>query len=139
MNQKDLLLVGGGLVAGFVICKMMNRTSNTESFSANGGIAMSEKPYRWNGIGTPLTERGNVYLPQVVNISNESFSLTGNIKVLRPVLLANGSFDTSKWEVSPTGMYGEKYIESTLTKTNGSVISRLWFPYNALIKNVKTK
>ena len=116
----------------------MNRTSNTESFSANGGIAMSEKPYRWNGIGTPLTERGNVYLPQVVNISDEPFSLTGNVKVLDRQVLPNGSFDDSKWIPTQTGG-GVKYVESTLTKTNGSVTSRLWFPYNALIKNVKTK
>jgi hypothetical protein len=28
MNQKELLLVGGGFIAGFVICKMMNISSN---------------------------------------------------------------------------------------------------------------
>lgn len=36
MTQKDLILVGGGLIAGYVICKMMNRNSSMESFSADG-------------------------------------------------------------------------------------------------------
>ena len=139
MNQKDLLLVGGGLIAGFVICKMMNRSSSSENFSANGEIAMgAEKAYRWNGIGTALIQRGNAYLPQI-NIADEPFRLTGNVKILRPVLLANGGFDTSRWEVSPTGMYGEKYVESTLTKTNGSVVSRVWLPSLAVVKNSNTK
>jgi|LakMenEpi03Aug12_release.lakeMendotaPanAssembly.Ray.scaffolds.fasta_scaffold39632_8 hypothetical protein len=140
MNQKDLLLVGGGLVAGYVICKMMNRNSSMQSFvSANGEIAMGgEKAYKWNGIGTALIQRGNAYLPQI-NIADEPFRLTGNVKILRPVLLANGSFDTSKWEVSPTGMYGEKYVETTLTKTTGSVVSRVWLPSLAVVKNSSRK
>jgi hypothetical protein len=139
MTQKDLMLVGGGLVAGYLICKMMNRNSTMESFSANGAIAMVEKPYRWNGIGSAVVERGGIYLTQI-NIPNEPFQLTGNSKVLDYILFPNGAIDQSRWKVSQTGG-GVGYVETTLTKTTGSVVSRVWLPSLAIIKNssVKTK
>lgn len=58
MNQKDLILVGGGLVAGFVICKMMNRTPISESFSANGADKDNQQ-YKFSGKGVVLVGRQN--------------------------------------------------------------------------------
>ena len=58
MNQKDLLLVGGGLVAGFVICKMMNPTPSSESFSANGADKDNQQ-YKYSGKGIVVIGRQN--------------------------------------------------------------------------------
>jgi len=137
MNQKDLLLVGGGLVAGFVICKMMNRTSSSESFSADGQRAQgAETMYKWNGGGSALLKRG-LFNEQIVP-ANITFRLTGTTKILTPKINANGEVSPYQWIVSTTGR-GTKYVESTFifTKTLASgqtTTSRVWFPADSVVQ-----
>lgn len=134
MKQKDLLLVGGGFIAGYVICKMMNRNSSTESFSADGQRAQgAETTYKWNTSGKPLWKRG-LYQEQIVP-TNSVFRLTGVTKILTPKINPNGGVIPYTWQVSQTGK-GTKYVESTLTHTktfgNGSHTSRIWFPADSV-------
>jgi hypothetical protein len=131
MNQKDLLLVGGGLVAGYVICKMMNRTPISESFSANGQRAQgAETIYKWNGGGSALLKRGALFNEQIIP-ANTTFRLTGNTKNLNKIISPN----SNQWGVSTSGR-GTKYVESTFTFTkvlaNSSYTSRVWFPADSV-------
>jgi hypothetical protein len=129
MKQKDLILVGGGLIAGYVIGKIMNRNSSMESFSADGQRAQgAETMYKWIGGGSALMKRGNLFNEEIIP-ANTTFRLTGNSKYLNPK-------NTYQWEVSTLGK-GTKYVESTFvfTKTLSSgqqFSSRIWFPADSV-------
>ena len=136
MNQKDLLLVGGGLIAGYVICKMMNRTPMSESFSANGQRAQgAETMYKWNGGGSALLRRGALFLEQIIP-AETTFRLTGTTKILNQEIMSNGQLNPYGWRVSTTGK-GTKYVESTFvfskTLASGQIYtSRVWFPADSV-------
>ena len=138
MNKKDIFLLGGGLIAGYLICKMMNQTSSSENFSANGERAYGGKKFKWNGSGQSLLKRSTFdrqILPS--NIANSSFELTGVSKTLTNQILPNGDVVENRWVVSTSGR-GVKYVESNLsfTKTlgNNSFTSRVWFPKDSVIE-----
>jgi len=79
MKQKDLLLVGGGFIAGYVICKMMNRNSSSESFSADGANrGYAGQQFKWNGKSKPIIQNQLFYKQTI--IPNQSFLLTGKVK-----------------------------------------------------------
>jgi hypothetical protein len=132
MTQKDLMLVGGGLIAGYVICKMMNRNASTESFSADGQRAQgAETMYKWNGGGSALMKRGSLFNQQIIP-ADTTFRLTGNTKYLNKII----SPLSQQWSVSTSGK-GTKYVESTFvfTKTLASgqqLTSRIWFPADSV-------
>ena len=147
MNQKDLLLVGGGLIAGYVICKMMTRTPISESFSANGADrGYAGQQFKFSGKGIVLTKRlgggsswkgemGQKYL-------NTPITLTGVSKRAQlstnPTLASSGVYEESS---SPNAM---EYLESTLTSSypitsssgqvTGSQTRKIWFPKDSLVK-----
>lgn len=138
MNQKDLLLVGGGLIAGYVICKMMNPTQSSESFSANGENKDTTQ-YKYSGKGQIYFSRNNMTFykkEQVVssypysNISmpntNQAFRLTGDSKKI--TVTGNTTF------VSPSGT---EYVKSNIFITiQGSPNKNYfaWFPKESVVQ-----
>jgi len=146
MNQKDLLLVGGGLVAGFVICKMMNRTPISESFSADGAErGYAGKQFNFNGKGVVLGRRlggGNWKGLTSQRYLNTPITLTGKSRRVQlstqPYLASEGQYEESS---SPNAM---EYLESTSTfsypvtsssgQVTGSSTLKIWFPKDSLVQ-----
>ena len=107
MNQKDLLLVGGGLIAGFVICKMMNRNASSESFSADGtDRGFAGQQFKWNGKSKPIIQKQLYYNSTI--IPNQSFLLTGKVKKM----VNNGSLG---WIDRVDAMNGTNFNPQTPT------------------------
>ena len=138
MNQRDLLLVGGGLVAGYVICKMMNRSSNMENFSADGKPSTSDATfYKWNGEGKAVARfSSSRYF--TLTPSSDKFTLTGNSKMLRrePIVGGGGAVTNNSWISAPSGE-GVEYVETHMVKSvvSGSQTfnAKVWFPKNSII------
>ena len=146
MNQRDLLLVGGGLVAGYVICKMMNRTPISESFSANGADrGYAGQKFQFNGKGLVLGRRaagGNWKSDTSQRYLNTPITLTGTSKKVQlssnPTLASDGQYEESS---SPNAM---EYLESTLSisypttsssgQVTGSTFRKMWFPKDSLVQ-----
>jgi|694.fasta_scaffold39632_7 hypothetical protein len=144
MNQKDLLLVGGGLVAGYVICKMMNRNSEPMSFSLSGedntiseGRGFEGQKFKFNGKGTPLRTIGSststpFETRQPQKYLNQIFGLSGQSRKL--ILLTSGS-NAGKYAVS-NSPNATLYYESLITERRGGIspFRRIWFPAESLVK-----
>jgi hypothetical protein len=146
MNQKDLLLVGGGLIAGYVICKMMNPTPSSESFSADGvQRGYAGKKFQFNGKGLVLGRRaagGNWKSETSQRYLNTPITLTGKSKKVQlsndPTLASNGQYEESS---SPNAM---EYLESTLSisypitsssgQVTGNTFRKMWFPKDSLVQ-----
>lgn len=146
MNQKELLLVGGGFIAGYVICKMMNRTTSSESFSADGADrGYAGKKFKFSGKGIVLARRlggGNWKGIMGQNYLNAPITLTGASKKVAlstdPTLASNGQYEISS---APNAI---EYLESTLTtsvqltsssgQVTGSQTLKIWFPKDSLIQ-----
>ena len=138
MTQKDLLLVGGGLIAGYVICKMMNRNASSESFSADGKPSTSDATYyRWNGDGNAVYR---VFSNRYINLTppNSNFTLTGQSKRLRrePIVGGGGALVPNSWISAPSGE-GIEYVETTMVKREifmgNPVSAKVWFPKKSII------
>lgn len=138
MNQKDLILVGGGLVAGYLICKLMNRSSSMENFSADGKPSTSDATfYKWNGEGKAVARfTGHRY--GNITPSNDKFTLTGNSKMLiqEPIVGGGGAVTNNSWISSQSGE-GVEYVETHMVKTIASgsqrFTAKVWFPKNSII------
>jgi len=150
MNQKDLLLVGGGLIAGYVICKMMNRNSSSESFSADGtDRAYAGKKFNFNGKGIVLGRRlggGNWKSLTSQRYLNTPITLTGKSSRVQlstqPYLASEGQYEESS---SPNAI---EYLESTstfsqpalssnpnaLNQVTGYSTLKIWFPKDSLVQ-----
>ena len=121
MNQKDLILVGGGLIAGYVICKMMNRNQISESFSANGADkGYAGQQFKWVGKQKPLIQGQQQYRTTI--IPNEPFSLTGNVKKLfNQVINGNEIWTDINLIIQGGGGIPQNpttdFYETTITKT----------------------
>tara|TARA_R110000868_G_scaffold238661_1_gene493147 strand:+ start:275 stop:709 length:435 start_codon:yes stop_codon:yes gene_type:complete len=143
MNQRDLLLVGGGLVAGYVICKMMNRNSEPMSFSLSGqddtiseGRGFEGQKFKFNGKGIPLRTMGSSTSTPFETLPpqkylNKSFELSGqSIKLILMTAPYAGKYGKSD---SPNAIL---YYQSLITEQRGgsSSIRRIWFPAESLVK-----
>jgi hypothetical protein len=143
MNQKDLLLVGGGLVAGYVICKMMNRNSDSMSFSLSGedktiseGRGYEGQQFKFNGKGVALTGNDvNQYFAKqnAQRFLNQKFGLTGKSEKIilspNPNLASHGTYEISD---SPNAI---QFLQTTLTiSREGRGSRRIWLPAESLVK-----
>lgn len=137
MNQKDLLLVGGGLIAGYVICKMMNRTPSSESFSADGADrGYAGQQFKFNGKGVALTGNDvNQYFARqnAQRFLNQNFGLTGKSEKIiispNPNLASNGTYEISD---SPNAT---QFLQTTLTiSREGRGSRRIWLPAESIVK-----
>jgi hypothetical protein len=137
MNQKDLMLVGGGLIAGFIICKMMNRNASTESFSADGANrGYAGKQFKFNGKGIALTGNDvNQYFRKQNSqrFLNQNFGLTGKSEKIilspNPTLASEGTYEISD---SPNAT---KFLQTTLTINQmGRGLRRIWLPADSIVQ-----
>ena len=137
MNQKNLLLVGGGFIAGYVICKMMNRTPSSESFSADGADrGYAGQQFKFNGKGVALTGNDvNQYFAKqnTQRFLNQNFGLTGKSEKIiispNPNLASNGTYEISD---SPNAT---QFLQTTLTINQmGRGLRRIWLPAESLVK-----
>jgi hypothetical protein len=116
MKQKDLLLVGGGFIAGYVICKMMNRNASMESFSADGtDRAFAGQQFKWVGGAKPRIQGQMGYRE---TMPSATFQLTGKMVKLKP----HGGllYDINDLYSSTTDVTQGKvkdYYETNITKT----------------------
>lgn len=137
MTQKDLILVGGGLIAGYVICKMMNRNSSMESFSADGADrGYAGQQFKFNGKGIALTGNDvNQYFRKQNSqrFLNQNFGLTGKSEKIilspNPTLASEGTYEISD---SPNAT---QFLQTTLTINQmGRGLRRIWLPAESLVK-----
>lgn len=138
MTQKDLILVGGGLIAGYVICKIMSRNASSESFSADGENKDNTQ-YRYSGKGQILFSKNDMTFykkEQVVsnypysNISSPNTNGAFRLKGISKKITINGNTTF----MSPSGT---EYLKSNLFMTiqgNPSKNYFVWFPKESVVQ-----
>ena len=147
MNQKDLLLVGGGLIAGYVICKIMNPTSNSENFSADGGDKDSQQ-YKFSGKGVVLVGRENNASFQKADRASllgqniiatadmtKPFTLKGMSKKL--VRSSNPNLANANVYVVSDSPNATEYVKTSLfwtLQTNRTEHWSVWIPKESVVK-----
>lgn len=145
MKTNNLLLVGGGFIAGYVVCKLMNRNSESMSFSLSGedntisgGRGYQGQKFKFNGRGDALTgsEQNQYFRPQFSQqFQNQTFELTG--KSVRVILSANPSMAARGYYEISDLPNAKKYLQTTRTinpsgREGGQ--RRLWLPADSLAK-----
>lgn len=141
MKTNNLILLGGGFIAGYVLCKLMNRNSENENFSANGENKDTTQ-YKYSGKGQILFSRNNGTFykkEQVVssyplnNISspntNQPFILTGDSKKI--------TLNGNTTHVSPSGTeYVKSNIFMTIVGAGGMPWRNYfaWFPKESVVR-----
>ena len=140
MKTNNLLLVGGGFIAGYVLCKLMNRNSNLENFSADGKPSTSNATfYRWNGQGKALHRGGSANRYFILTPPNDQFALTGQSKWFKRELIVGGGGQLTphSWEVTQSGE-GIEYVETTMTKKipsgNTTFYRSIWLPKKSVVR-----
>ena len=147
MNQKDLLLVGGGLIAGYVICKMMNQTPSSESFSANGADKDNQQ-YKFSGKGVVLIGRQNnatfrkadrqSLTGQIISSTadmTKPFTLKGITKKL--IRSSDPNLANANVYLVSDSSNATEYVKTSLFWTlqaNGAEYWSVWIPKESVVK-----
>ena len=144
MKTSNLILVGGGFIAGYVLCKMMNRNSESMSFSLSGedntisgSRGYEGQKFKFNGKGDGiLGSSQHQYFRKMFSqqFKNQTFELTGNS--VRVILSNNPNLSSNYYEKSdlPNAI---KYLQTTKTINRSGRAGdekRLWLPAYSLKK-----
>lgn len=153
MKTNNLILLGGGFIAGYVLCKLMNRNSESMSFSLSGeddtiSGGRDNTKYRYSGKGVALIGRQNNvnfrradlnYLvgQNVISTANlyQPFTIIGKTKKLAPSNDPN-LINAGVYVVSNSAN-GIEYVKTSLfwkIGQNNTEIYPVWLPKESVVR-----